>query len=63
MSCGDGFGRVWKEWHKLKLWKKMDWMFFHSVCKHPHQSLLPAFTEYGMSDCEPCYPCLYFEEE
>ena len=44
-------------------------MVVHSVCKHVCQILLPAMhlfsdpEQYGMSDCEPCYPCLYFEEE
>ena len=55
--------------NKLRLWKKVNWMVFHSVCKYLHQRLLPAMhqfsdpEQYGMSDCEPCYPYLYFEEE
>ena len=55
--------------NKLRLWKKVDWMVFHSVCKHLHQRLLPAVhqlsnpEQYGLSDHEPWYPFLYFEEE
>ena len=55
--------------NKLRLWKKVDWMVFHSVCKYLHQRLLPAMhqfsdpEQYDMSHCEPCYLYLYFEED
>ena len=47
----------------------MNWMAFHSDGKHLHHRLLPAIHQFcdseqqGISDCEPCYPCLYFEEK
>ena len=28
--------------NRLRLWEKVDWMFYHSHCKHLHQRLLPA---------------------
>ena len=69
MNSGDGISRYGSNDNNLRLWKKVDWMVVHSVCKHVYQILLPAMhlfsdpEQYGMSGCELCYPCLYFEEE
>ena len=44
--------------NKLRLWKV-----------YLYQGLLPAIhqfsdpEQYGISDCGPCYLCLYFDEE
>ena len=55
--------------NNLREWEKVDWIDCHFDCKHPHQRLLPAMQQFfwawalGISSCEPCYHCSYFEEE
>ena len=45
------------------------WLVSHSDRKHLHQGLQPAIHQFfepeckGISDCEPCFSYLKFEEE
>ena len=43
----------------LRVLEKVDWMFFHSHCKHLYQKQLPTINQFSepvgqrISDCEP----------
>ena len=53
----------------MRVWEKVNWMICHSDCKYLHQRILLGIHQFsepgqqGISDCEPCYHCLYFEED